>query len=200
MASAMLATYPDVFSAGAIIAGLPYRCATNTSEALGAMYHCPQLDGSEWGDRVRQASPQPAPRPIVSIWHGEADPTVKFGAATEHARQWCDVHGLAPAATTQETVDGATRSIWRDRAGVTRVELYAVPGLGHGVPITPNAPGEHGVGRAMPHVLEATISSTWHIARSWGLVPNEVSMPQKPNAAEGPAELVARTMRAALGF
>ena len=29
MTSVMLATYPDVFAAGAIIAGLPYGTATN---------------------------------------------------------------------------------------------------------------------------------------------------------------------------
>jgi poly(3-hydroxybutyrate) depolymerase len=33
MTSVMLATYPDVFAAGAIIAGLPYRCGTATRTA-----------------------------------------------------------------------------------------------------------------------------------------------------------------------
>jgi feruloyl esterase len=37
MASAMLATYPDVFAGGAIIAGLPYGSARNVQEAFEAM-------------------------------------------------------------------------------------------------------------------------------------------------------------------
>jgi poly(hydroxyalkanoate) depolymerase family esterase len=37
MTSVMLATYPDVFAAGGIIAGLPYRCAESLSDALQCM-------------------------------------------------------------------------------------------------------------------------------------------------------------------
>jgi poly(3-hydroxybutyrate) depolymerase len=46
MTSVMLATYPEVFAAGAIIAGLPYGPATNVKEAhrhtrvLGRTYRC----------------------------------------------------------------------------------------------------------------------------------------------------------------
>ena len=34
MASVMLATYPEVFAGGAIIAGLPYGCASNVSTSI----------------------------------------------------------------------------------------------------------------------------------------------------------------------
>ena len=37
MTSVMLADYPDVFSAGAIISGLPYGCANNLTDALQCM-------------------------------------------------------------------------------------------------------------------------------------------------------------------
>jgi len=37
MTSAMLATYPEVFAGGGIVAGLPYGCADNLSEALQCM-------------------------------------------------------------------------------------------------------------------------------------------------------------------
>ncbi len=189
MAAAVLATYPDVFVAGAIVAGLPYHAATSTSEALGAMYHCPTLPPADWGERVRNASPPPQRKPVVSIWHGEADTTVRPGAATELAKQWCNVHGLGDDASARDSVDGAHRRVWRDGDGVARVEFYSVPGLGHGVPITPGLDGEHGVGRAMPYVLESSISSTWHIARSWGLVPNEANVdtrPARPRLPESP--------------
>ena len=36
MASVMLATYPEVFAGGAIIAGLPYGCASNVQQARAA--------------------------------------------------------------------------------------------------------------------------------------------------------------------
>jgi poly(hydroxyalkanoate) depolymerase family esterase len=38
MASVMLATYPEIFAGGAIIAGLPYGCAASVQEALEAMF------------------------------------------------------------------------------------------------------------------------------------------------------------------
>lgn len=37
MTSVMLATYPDVFAGGAIVAGIPYGCAKNLSDALQCM-------------------------------------------------------------------------------------------------------------------------------------------------------------------
>ena len=37
MTSVMLATYPDVFAGGGIVAGLPYDCAENLSDALQCM-------------------------------------------------------------------------------------------------------------------------------------------------------------------
>jgi poly(hydroxyalkanoate) depolymerase family esterase len=37
MTSVMLAAYPDVFAGGGVVAGLPYRCAENLSDALQCM-------------------------------------------------------------------------------------------------------------------------------------------------------------------
>ncbi len=199
MTCALLATYPDVFAAGAIIAGLPYRAALNTAEAFGAMYHCPNLPATDWGARVRDASPTPQRKPIVSIWQGEADATVLPSAAIQLAKQWCDVHGLGEDDSTAGTVDGTLHRAWRDGGGVTRVELYSVPGLGHGAPITPGAKGDHGVGRAMPYVLEAPVSSTWHIARAWGLVPDEAAAVRQATPVR-PAESPLEAFRQAFKF
>jgi feruloyl esterase len=170
MTSALLATYPDIFAAGAVIAGLPYRCASNVGEAFAAMQHCPSQPPSAWGRLVRDASPAPQRKPIVSIWHGEADTTVALASATEQAKQWCDVHGLRDQDGVDDIVDGAKHRVWRDAGRIIRVELYVIAGLGHGVPIDPTAAGDRGVGEAMPYVLKSEISSTWRIAKSWGLV------------------------------
>ena len=173
MAAALLATYPDVFAAGAIIAGLPYRCAATVPEALGAMRHCPVHSPKQWGDLVRGASPSPQRKPIVAIWHGDADATVAVGSAIEQAKQWCDVHGLRDGDATNDQVDGAARRAWRDAGGTVRVEMYTVHGLAHGTPIDLGGEGDRGVGKAIPYVLDVGVASTWRIAHSWGLVPAE---------------------------
>ncbi len=54
--------------------------------------------------------------------------------------------------------------------GRGRVELFQVPGLAHGTPVQTKEAGDRGVGHAMPYILEAGISATWHTARSWGLL------------------------------
>ena len=199
MTSALLATYPDVFAAGAIIAGLPYRCAANAQEAMGVMYHPTPRAAPDWGALVREASPQPQRKPIVSIWQGDADTTVTPANALEVAKQWCDVHGLPQTQGVEDKVDGVLHRSWRDAGGTIRVDLYVVSGMGHGVPIAPDAGGDRGVGHAMPFVLDAGVSSTWRIARSWGLVPEEAAQARPPRAhpaatmdAQG---LVARTLR-----
>ena len=56
MAAAMLATYPEVFAAGAIIAGLPYGTAGNVQQAFESMFQGKPHSAKEWGDKVRRAS------------------------------------------------------------------------------------------------------------------------------------------------
>lgn len=88
MTSSLLACYPELFSAGAIIAGLPYGTAHNVQEAFQSMYQCSTHSGSEWGDRVRSAAPQhDGSWPRVSVWHGNADTTVVPLNAQEIVKQ-----------------------------------------------------------------------------------------------------------------
>ena len=171
MTAVMLATYPEVFAGGAIIAGLPYGAASSMQDAFTAMQNCPARPAAFWGDLVRAASPVRGPhRPAVSIWHGDSDQTVTQAAAQETLKQWLDVHGLALDDAVEDRVDGVRHRVWRGAGGTVPVESYAVPGLGHGIPITPHAEGDRGVGQAMPFILDSMIPSTWHIARSWGLL------------------------------
>ena len=172
MTAALLATYPDVFAGGAIIAGMPFGVASGVGEAMGAMNRSSSLPASALGDLVRAAGPASAlaTRPQVAIWHGQADQTVAPGNALDSARQWTDVHGLDEAGGVDDIVDGVPHRVWRDRGGAVRVELFSVPDFGHGVPINPQAAGDEGVGRTMPYMLASSIASTWHIAQSWGLL------------------------------
>ena len=97
MTSVMLATYPEVFAGGAIIAGLPFGIASNVREALSGMMQSTSRPAGKLGDLVRKASKHKGPWPKVSVWHGSADRTVNPGNANEIVKQWLDVHGLPPA-------------------------------------------------------------------------------------------------------
>jgi feruloyl esterase len=120
----------------------------------------------EWGDEVRHASKHRGPWPRVSVWHGDLDATVKPVNADSILQQWTNVHGIASDPKT-EMVDGYRRQVWR-RDGADTIESYAITGMGHGTPLATNA-GDKRYGEAGPFLLEVGISSSWHIARFFGL-------------------------------
>src|ERR1700709_2483830 len=88
MATVMLATYPEKFAAGAIIAGLPYGSADNVPSALKAMAHAEPRSGKALGDKVRAASSRSGAWPRVSIWWGSADKTVAPTNGAALVKQW----------------------------------------------------------------------------------------------------------------
>nr|WP_084424257.1 PHB depolymerase family esterase [Kibdelosporangium aridum] len=111
MTSVMLATYPDLFAGGGVVAGIPFGCATAMFEAFTCMNPGKNLTAQQWGDKVRAASSFTAVRPGVSIWHGTADYTVAVMNQRESAEQWTNV--------------GAP------------VQTRTIQGMGHGQPVAP---------------------------------------------------------------
>ena len=168
MTSVMLATYPDVFAGGAIIAGLPYGAANNVQQAFENMFQCPERPARAWGDLVRDASPHAGPWPRVSVWHGGADVTVVPSNATEIVKQWTDVHGLPVRPSAQAMVDGYPRQTWVNKTGEELIELYTIPHMAHGTPLA-TGEADYECGAAGPFLLEVGISSSYHIAKFFAL-------------------------------
>ena len=175
MASAMLATYPEVYAGGAMIAGLPYGCAGSVQEAFEAMFTEQSPSARSLGDRVRAASRHQGPWPKISVWHGSADPIVKPSNGEHIVRQWINVHGVATAHTHEDMIGGHARRVWNDANGTTLIEAFAISGMAHGVPLAPSMDAD-GCGATGPFFLDAGISSTHHIARFWGLGEGLVEM------------------------
>lgn len=168
MACALLASYPDLFAAGAIIAGLPYGTALSPFDAMKAMAFGPGCSSQELGDLVRQASPKQKRWPKVSIWHGSDDDVVAPANAAALVQQWLDIHQLDESGVAQDEIEGLARNSWRDGSGAILVEQYIIDGMTHGVPIDAKA---HGLtGPLAPYMFDAGISSTTRIAKSWELL------------------------------
>jgi poly(hydroxyalkanoate) depolymerase family esterase len=179
MTAVMLACYPEVFAAGAVVAGLPYGAAHNASEALAAMRRPDDLSSSALGDLVRQAAPASEYVPRLTIWQGDADWTVDVSNARRIAEQWANAQGLPAAPQTVDERPGVRRSVWHglhDKRPA--VELNIVFGLGHGAPLATQGPD--GLGSVAPFMLEAGVSSTLEIARFWGLTAPEVAATTAP--------------------
>lgn len=189
MTAVMLATYPDVFAGGAVVAGLPYRCATSQSAAFSCMNPGTDLTPAQWGDRVRAAFAYTGPRPIVSLWHGDADFVVRPLNLTEGMEQWTNVLGVDQTADVVETVAGYPRRVYKDAAGVPRVETWTITGMGHGTPVDPGT-GESQCGTAGAYILDANICSSWYIGRFFGLDNLDPTAPTATLTAPTPGSTV----------
>ncbi|MFA5963350.1 MAG: PHB depolymerase family esterase [Sphingomonas sp.] len=194
MTSVMLATYPEIFAGGAIIAGLPYGAATNVPEAFDRMrgHGCP--DAAALAAAIRAASTYRGQWPSIAVWHGSADRTVAASNAAAIVAQWRGVHGLPEQPDHEGAVDGHPHRVWRDPRGRPVIEHYEITDMGHGTPLATG--GDDGCGASGAHMLEVGISSTRHIAASWGLARGGIAAAILPGAVRTHREPVAGAARA----
>ena len=179
MTAVMLATYPELFAGGAVLAGVPYKCATDAYAAIapsecGLDYPAKKgnariksLPPSIWGDKVRDAHKGlRGPWPRLSIWHGTADGTVVAANADELEKQWRNVLGLdqVSVSSTQQPDPRHQHSVYRDAQGTVQLEVHRIAGMGHGTPIIDGPCGRRG-----EHLFDMGICSSDHIARFWGI-------------------------------
>ncbi|GGW12803.1 feruloyl esterase [Streptomyces capoamus] len=170
MTAVLLATYPDVFSAGAVVAGLPYDC-TRDNSPYTCMNPGVDLGPAEWARRVRDAYPSyTGPWPRTAIWYGDQDTTVVPRDAGELRDQWTALHGLSqtPTRTTVIGPDATRQDQYLAADGTVAVEVDRVPGIGHGTPVDPGSGGEQCGSTGAPYFPDSICSSRW-IARFFGL-------------------------------
>ena len=184
MASVMLATYPELFAGGAIIAGVAYGCASDVAGAFDCMGGRARSDAKELGRKVRRASPHRGPWPRVQIWHGSADHTVAASNGDAIALQWAHLHGLDPMPHREDRVAGYPRRSWLDKDAAALIEHYEITGMAHGIPLDPGT-GEGESGVAGAHMLDVGLSSTDRIAAFFGIAPAVEEKAARPRAAEG---------------
>ncbi len=165
MAVAVLAAYPDLFAAGASIAGMPVGAAHSGLGAIMRMASAgPLLDRDALAAKVHAAGPPgfASAWPRLSIWQGQADDTVAPDNADHLAQQWCALHGLTHSADMEEIRDGVLHRQWTGASG-TAVELWSLPLLGHGYPVgTRVVPPGH-------FMLQAPVDATEAIAKFFNL-------------------------------
>jgi poly(hydroxyalkanoate) depolymerase family esterase len=176
MSAVMLATYPEIFAGGAIIAGVPYKCTTNSWEALSrcgvdfnseGQVPIKNLSPSQWGNRVRAATNYAGPWPKVSIWHGTADKTVNPKNARELVDQWTNVHGIGRT-PVKNKVKGYSHEMYKDSHGNVLVERYVITGMRHGIPVDPGQ-GEDQCGVVGQFTFDVKICASYYIGKFWGL-------------------------------
>ncbi|MFE6157895.1 PHB depolymerase family esterase [Streptomyces sp. NPDC056486] len=164
MTSVMLATYPDVFKAGAVIAGLPYDCADDVLSAYSCMNPGVDRTPAAWAQGVRDAHPgYGGPWPRVAIWQGDNDPTVAKRNADELRDQWTAVNGLdqSPDRTSTIGPNSTRREQYLGTDGSVAVEVDRVPSIAHGTPVDPGTGAQECGATGTANFIDSICSSYW---------------------------------------
>jgi feruloyl esterase len=170
MAAALLAAYPALFAAGAVVAGMPVGCAASTFTALLQMRRADAWRSRmALADSVRRVARAGARGrlawPRVSIWQGGSDRTVDPANAELLAAQWSELHGFGAVPALDRQSGGVRRRTW-GRAERPAVDLWTIADLGHAFPVDAASSGG---GRAGAWVADAGLAAARRIAAFWGL-------------------------------
>ncbi len=177
MAAVMAATYPDLFRGAAVMAGLPYKSATNAFEANNAMNGNVDKPPDEWETLVYDAyTGYNGPYPSMMIVQGTADNTVDPVNATELMEQWTAVHNMDQTPEKDINgfvgVDGVHRREYGADTASSQVHYYSIRNMGHGIAVNPGSAicrGEGGQTGSFS-LDEGWYSSFW-AARFFDLIP-----------------------------
>ena len=90
----MMATYPEVFPGGAMIASLPHGCAAGILQAIDRMHGLGGPSAHQLEAKVRAAPMYDGPWPRLLLWHGTADRSVALSNIDSILGQWCLLHGV----------------------------------------------------------------------------------------------------------
>jgi poly(hydroxyalkanoate) depolymerase family esterase len=168
MTVVMMSTYPEVFSRGAVMAGLPYKAATSSLYAYTAMTGGVTKTPAQWGALVRAQNPTMTVFPQVAIFHGTSDVTVYPANATELIKQWTN---LNHADQTVDSVNNAfqgnsnvQQNIYNDSLGKPVVIYYKITGMPHGIAVDTGACPRQGGATGTYALKETNFHSTYWAA------------------------------------
>ncbi len=138
MTNVLLGDYPDVFSAGAAFAGVPFSCFATTD---GSEWNSQCANGQitrtaqQWGDAVRAAFPgYTGARPRMQLWHGTADDTLRYPNFGEEIKQWTNVLGVSQTpAVTDSPQSGWTRTRYGGNGNQAPVEAISIQNGPHNI-------------------------------------------------------------------
>jgi poly(hydroxyalkanoate) depolymerase family esterase len=176
MTTVMLACYPDIFKAGAVMAGAPYKAASNSSQALAIVYGTDINTPVAWGDSVRNEIPTYiGTYPKVAVFQGSADPVVNAVNENEIMKQWTNIHGTDQTAdATVNSFNGnpyVTKNVYNDNNGNEVVETYTITGMGHAIALDTGTCYQQ-CGQTGTYALEVYFSATFWAAYFFDILNN----------------------------
>lgn len=166
MTTVMLATYPDVFSAGSMFAGGAYGCSTSCA-ALGKKGQGWTWPGNHASTLVTNAystvwKSTTARKPRLLVFQGDADGAVTPENLTDVTQQWLGALGISGAGTKSTLKGHAYTEYAKD--GQTMLATLLMSGIGHGTPVDPGSADDQGGWDPEP---SKTMSSDSNAVQDW---------------------------------
>ena len=165
MASSMLVNYPDLFTAGAVVAGIPFPCADGLITGISCMRNGPSQTVDELVTQARNLNPKQLTWPKLSVWTGKNDSIVNPLNSLSLAHQWAQLSALT-AKPKIEKKSGYTITRWQNAVDEVQIELVEVEKRDHGIMVNPET--ENG-GEVADYLLASPVSTAKQVINFWQL-------------------------------
>jgi len=165
LASSLLANYPELFTAGAVVAGIPFPCADGLITGISCMKNGPSKTADELVTLIQAVNSKQTDWPKLSVWTGTNDSIVNPLNSSMLAQQWAQLSSVI----TKPTVDkksGYTITRWQNVDKEVQVELVEVLKRDHGIMVNPTI--ENG-GEVSDYLLASPLSTAKHVVDFWQL-------------------------------
>ncbi len=183
MTAVMMADYPNVFVSGAVMAGLPYKTATNSTAAIYMMdgFTVNNNTPAQWGALVRAQNPgYKGPFPRLAVFQGSADAVVDTDNTTQLIKQWTNLnHADLKPDSINNSFNGNSNiqmTIFNDSSANPVVYHYKITGMGHAIAVDTGACPTQGGATNTYSIEEKNFHSTYWAAQFFNLIPNPYSI------------------------
>jgi len=165
MTSAMLVHYTELFTAGAVIAGLPYPCANNLAKAISCMRNGPSQSSIELASSAKQGNEAVEKWPRLIVITGSKDQVVHPKNSQSLALQWSALSGNSLKASKNPTAD-YQQTLWQNNQGFVQVKLVEINDIGHGLSVNSSYKNRDA---SADFIYESSLDSAMNIVDFWGV-------------------------------
>ncbi len=175
MSVALLANFPSIFNAGAIIAGGAYGVANNVITGVELMKGRIEQTNAQLTKKITKLHPKDSSitYPKIFIYQGKNDKIVNYKNAYILTNQWCGVHRIdtiADKISINSLDTNITTYQYQDTNKVPKITIYMIEYLGHKLLISPGLAPDKG-GKIGIFGKKSNFHSTYQIALDFKIIP-----------------------------
>lgn len=165
----MLSDYPDVFSAGAAVAGGPYGCTTACMSSANADPAAVKAAFPTWWNDGSSRKPR------LFVIQGDKDNIVSPTNLQATVDQWAAATGTdkTPSNTKlgiSDQLKGYPYKVYSKDGSTVNLASLSITGMAHATPVEPGNGDDQG-GKTGSYAASVKIYSPYYIAKFFGIIP-----------------------------